>query len=178
MVYIVHVACCSSNWFIFNFCSETVELSCCLSIFFTKICFNLQFLCNTIKNMIKLKPRKQTNFNHQLLCCLIVKLTGIVYKNITYGNLIFTGGWIVFEQTLRKLNMFRNKHFVLKQWVNTALYFILTSLKLDSPIIFICRLTFFFLREREGERKRVSLVRNNFSSNVSSETIELCCQPL
>ena len=25
----------------------------------TKICFNLQFLCNTIQNMITLNPRKQ-----------------------------------------------------------------------------------------------------------------------
>ena len=38
--------------------------------FFTKICFNLQFLCNTIKNMIKLKPRKQTNCNHLLHICM------------------------------------------------------------------------------------------------------------
>ena len=58
--------------------------------FFTKICFNLQFLCNTIKTMITIKSRNQTNCNHLLLCCLIVKLTLIVYINISYGNLVFT----------------------------------------------------------------------------------------
>ena len=36
--------------------------------------------------MITPKPRKQTNYNHLLLCCLIY----IVYKNISYGNLVFT----------------------------------------------------------------------------------------
>ena len=42
-------------------------------IFFTKICFNLQFLCNTVNNMITLKPRKQTNCSHLLLSCQILE---------------------------------------------------------------------------------------------------------
>ena len=40
--------------------------------------------------MITLKPRNQTIFNHLLPCCLIVKLMHIVYKNISYDNLVFT----------------------------------------------------------------------------------------
>ena len=56
-----------------------------------KICFNLQFLCNAInKNVVTFKPRKQTNCNYLGLCCLIVKLTRNVNKNISYGNLVFT----------------------------------------------------------------------------------------
>ena len=68
----------------------------CVCMYLTFICFsskiwlNLQFLCNTIKNMITFKPGKHTNYNLLLLCCLIVKLTSIVYKNISYGNHAFT----------------------------------------------------------------------------------------
>ena len=100
----------------YKFCSETIELWCQLhtfvcmsffikestlrvSIFFTKICFNLQFLWNTIKNMITLKSRKQTNCNHLLMCSLIP----IVYKNISYGNLVFT------EQLFEVVESFWNK---------------------------------------------------------------------
>ena len=43
-----------------------------------------------MKNMITLKTRKRTNCNHLQLCGLIVKLTHIVYKNISYGKLGFT----------------------------------------------------------------------------------------
>ena len=73
--------------------------------------------------------------------------------------------------------------WLIGQWVSHCV-------KLDLPIVseqnfcseticFICSLTILFLRERE--RKRVSLIRNNFSLNwfnlnFCSETIELCCQ--
>ena len=124
----------SSNWFSFHFCSATIELCCryfnflskvalsChiilmdikrstlrLSIYFTKICFNSQFLCNTIKkNMITLKRRELTNCNHLLLCCLIVKLTHIVYKNISYGILLLP------KQLFEMSELFWNK--LSKNW--------------------------------------------------------------
>ena len=54
--------------------------------------------------MITLKPRKKkTICNHLLQGCQIVKLTHIVYKNISYGNLVFT------EQLLKIVESFRNK---------------------------------------------------------------------
>ena len=78
--------------------------------FFNKFCFNLLFLCNTIKNVITLKSKKQTNCNHLLLCCLTVKLTRIAYKNISYGNLVYRELLfevrIVLEQTLKKTEFF------------------------------------------------------------------------
>ena len=40
--------------------------------------------------MITLQPRKQTNCNHLLLCSLIVILTPIVYKNLSYANFVST----------------------------------------------------------------------------------------
>ena len=53
--------------------------------------------------MITLTPGKQTNCKHLLLCCLIVKLKHIVYKNISYGNLVFT------EQLFEVFESFWNK---------------------------------------------------------------------
>ena len=40
--------------------------------------------------MIIFKSEKQINCNYLLLCSLIVKVTCILYKNISYGNLVFT----------------------------------------------------------------------------------------
>ena len=40
--------------------------------------------------MLTLTSRTQTNCNHLLLCCQIVKLTYIIYKNMSYGNLVLT----------------------------------------------------------------------------------------
>ena len=74
--------------------------------------------------MILLKSKKQTS--KLLLCCLIVRLTGILYKNITYGNLVLTEqlfevGESFWNKLSKKKKLFRNKHFVLKQWVNPDL---------------------------------------------------------
>ena len=68
--------------------------------------------------------KKKTKCNHLLLCCLIVKLKRILYKNIWYGNL--RSGWVVLEQTLKKLTLFRNKHFGTENWVKqfNEIYFI------------------------------------------------------
>ena len=84
--------------------------------------------------MITLKPRKQTKCDHLLLCRLIVKLTRTVYKNNSYGNLVFTEPLFeVGESFWNKLSnngtcLVPNKHLVPnicsilfpKQWVNSA----------------------------------------------------------
>ena len=64
------------------------QLCVCIYVCITElpqhIFFSLRFVLVydffvTIKNMITLKPRKQT-----------IAITPIVYKNISYGNLVFT----------------------------------------------------------------------------------------
>ena len=88
------------------------------------------FFVTQLQYMITFKPRNQMNCNNLLLCCLIVKLIRILYKNISYGNLVFTEQLFevgeLFWNKISKKNkqkLFRNKHFVLKQWVNPALEF-------------------------------------------------------
>ena len=108
-----------------------------LSIFFTKICFNLQFLCNTITNMITFKSKKQTNCNHLLLYCLIVKLTCILYKNITDGNLVFTEQLLEVGESLwnkfpkKKNKLFRNKHLL---WTTTQYWTYLMKCFCDHSV--------------------------------------------
>ena len=73
---------------------------------FAKICFNLELLCNTIKWYDHPQGKEQTNCYHLPQCCLIEKLTSVVYKNISFGNLVFTEQLFEVEQTLKKLNLF------------------------------------------------------------------------
>ena len=100
-------------------------LLCCLIVKLTGIVYNVVSYGNLVFTERLFEVQKTElilgKWANLLLCCLIVKLTCTVYKNISYGNLVFTEQLFeVLEQTLKKLNLFRNKHFVPKQWVNTA----------------------------------------------------------
>ena len=78
---------------------------------------------------LKARKKKQTTCNHRLLSCLIVKLTCIVYKNISYGNLVFTEQLskvdkAFWNKLLEKLNLFQKKTLVLRIQFYCAIVFI------------------------------------------------------